>query len=70
MSMTDGDRPFSFRTTKDGKVLIAWQGREVMVLKGKRAESLLQRLHELNDAKQQLALAKVTGNFKRGNERR
>ena len=60
---------FSYRITKDGKILIYWQGRQVVVLKGTRAQKLLAELPGMDPAQEQLALAKATGNFKRGNER-
>ncbi len=62
------DEPFAYRQSGDGKVLISWQGRQVMVLKGSKAESFLRRVTGLDEAGQQLVMAKVTGNFKRGNE--
>jgi hypothetical protein len=48
---------FSYRETKDGRVRVALHGRHVITLAG-------------DDAQRQLLLAKATGNFKRGNERR
>lgn len=62
-------RPFHCQSSKDGKVFIYWDGRPVMALKGPKASKLLQRLDGLDEEQAQLALAKVTGNFKRGNER-
>jgi len=41
-----------------------------MVLKGRKARSFLVRVTGLDVAGQQIAMAKETGNFKRGNERR
>ena len=64
------DRPFSYRTSKDGQVFVSWHGRTVLTLRGDDAHRLLARLANLDEAGQQLALAKVTGNFKHGNERR
>jgi hypothetical protein len=61
--------PFSYRETADGKVFIAWQGRQVTVLTDKKAAAFLGRIAGLPEAKQQLLMARVTGNFKRGNER-
>ncbi len=61
--------PFSYRTSKDGQVFISWAGRQVRTLRGNDATRLLARLSALEPAAQQLVLAKVTGNFKRGNER-
>lgn len=40
-----------------------------MILKGPEASKLLRRLGGLDEEQAQLALAKITGNFKRGNER-
>ena len=63
---------FSYRITKDEKVLIYWQGRQGVILKEARAQKLLAELSGLpgiDPEKEQLALAKATGNFKRGNER-
>lgn len=63
------DLPFAYRATKDGKVFITCQGQQVLVLKGKKAELFLKRVAGLDEAKLQKALTKITGNFKRGNER-
>jgi hypothetical protein len=59
---------FSYRATKD-KVLIAWRGKQVMVLKGKQAERFLGKIGGLHGKDAQLVMAKITGNFKHGNER-
>jgi hypothetical protein len=61
--------PFTLREVKDGRVFISWKGRQVMVLKGARAESFLKRIAGLDETGRQLAMAKITGNFKRGNEK-
>lgn len=61
---------FSYRSTKDQKVILYWQGIQVMILQGKDSEKFLQRIANVNDSKEeQLIMAKVTGNFKRGNEK-
>jgi hypothetical protein len=57
---------FSYRATKDGRVSVAWQGRTVRTFVGESASRLLERLRSGDE---QLELARVTGNFKRGNER-
>jgi hypothetical protein len=62
--------PFSFRVTKDGKVFIHWNGKQVMVLKGEAAEKFLAAITGADDCQAQLIMAKVTGHFKHGNERR
>jgi hypothetical protein len=60
---------FEYRTTKDGRVLISYQGRTVTTLKGGQARNFIERVVDADEDKVQLALAKATGNFKRGNER-
>lgn len=51
-------------------MLISWRGRLVTTLAGAAADRLRERLAGANEANVQLLLAKATGNFKRGNERR
>jgi hypothetical protein len=63
------EEPFSYRVSRDGKVFISWQGRQVMILKDKEARRFLDRVAGLEGEPVQLAMAKITGNFKRGNER-
>ena len=60
---------FSFRTTKDGRVFISWQGRQVVILKGKQAQRFAAQSQGLDAEGMQLLMARMTGNFKRGNER-
>ncbi len=63
------DTPFSFREGGDGKVFLFWRDRQVMILKGRKAQSFLLKLPDLDALGQQMLMAKETGNFKRGNER-
>ncbi len=61
---------FVATVTKDERVLVAWEGRTVVTLRGQRAARLaLQLEHASGDEARQLLLARATGNFKRGNER-
>jgi hypothetical protein len=60
---------FSYRTGKGPKVFIQWRGRTVRVLAGTEAARFLERVAGQDDDGVQLVCAKVTGNFKRGNER-
>lgn len=62
------DRPFGYREGKDGKVFISWRGQQVLALRGRRASAFISKIGSLDTADQQLAMAKITGNFKRGNE--
>ena len=61
---------FTYLESKDRRVLISWRGRQLVILKGARAERFVAEAEELEGEKLQLLLARVTGNFKRGNERR
>jgi hypothetical protein len=61
---------FSYRLTKDGRVRIAFHGRDVVTVAGTQADRLRAGLEGADADAVQLLLAKATGNFKRGNERR
>ncbi len=63
-------RDFSYQVTKDRTVFVFWHGRRVMTVTGRDAEKLLARLERIDADAEQMVLAKLTGNFKRGNERR
>lgn len=60
---------FTYRLSKDGKVLIYWHGKQVAILKGEAAQRFISKIEPLNGQEAQLVMAKATGNFKRGNER-
>ena len=62
-----GDEPFSYQVSKDN-LFIFWEGRRVKILKGK-AKKVAGRLEHATPQDSQLIMAKLTGNFKRGNER-
>ena len=60
---------FTYRTIKADKVFIYWHEKQVTILKGKEAQRFIDKVRRLNDQEAQLVMAKITGNFKRGNER-
>jgi hypothetical protein len=60
---------FDYQVTKDNKVLIYWHNKHIKTLKGKHAHKFIAQIDGLDGAEEQLVLARVTGNFKRGNER-
>lgn len=68
-SMTLTRIQFSFDRYKDDRVTIFHQGKPATRLKGKRAASFLNQICQSDLEQQQLAMAKITGNFKRSNER-
>lgn len=63
------DDPFSYRVTKDGRVLVSRGGRLVVTVAGRRADRLVAELGDSDELDQEL-LARATGNYRRGNERR
>jgi hypothetical protein len=58
---------FSYQVRKNGEVVITHHGREATVLRGGSAERFLSKLDTSDD---QERMARETGNYKRGNERR
>ncbi|HWR60853.1 MAG TPA: hypothetical protein VN580_04540 [Clostridia bacterium] len=60
---------FSYKTNKDNKVFIFWNGRQIMILKGSESERFIKRIKAADPREAQLIMAKATGNFKHGNER-
>ena len=64
------ERPFTYRETTDGKVMIDWKGRDAGILTGGRARRFLAAVEGADEDRMQIEMARVTGNFKRGNERR
>lgn len=63
------DLGFSFRTAKNGDVAILRGGLVVTRLRGDAARKFLSQMAGLPVAGQQQGMARVTGNYKRGNER-
>ncbi len=62
-----GAEPFQYRANKNGTVALRYKGEPVTLLRGTVATKFLQQLQAGKDP--QLLMAKLTGNFKRGNER-
>lgn len=60
---------FSYKVSKDKRVFIFWHGKQVMILKGAESEKFLAKLLNATPLEAQLIMAKVTGNFKHGNEK-
>ena len=61
---------FAWHATKDGRVRISWQGRVVTTLAGAGAARFRREVEGVDEEAEQLLLARATGNFKRGNEKR
>ena len=60
---------FTYRLSKDNKVFIFWHGKQVMILKDKDSLKFLDRISKADAKEAQLIMAKITGNFKHGNEK-
>ena len=61
--------PFSYATRSDGSILISYHTAPVTILRGRTAERFTTRIAGADDAASQQLMARVTGAFKRGNER-
>ncbi len=64
------DEVFTYFASKDGKVFLFWHGKPVKTLKEEEAGQFLAKMEGLDPQAAQLLMAKATGNFKRGNERK
>jgi hypothetical protein len=60
---------FDFQVTKANVVLLYYHNKHVKTLRGKSAEKFIKQIDAADRIAAQLLMAKVTGNFKRGNER-
>jgi len=60
---------FSFRQNRDGDVTIFRNGQTVTVLRGASARNFLAEIRGASLTEQQQLMARITGNYKRGNER-
>lgn len=63
------DGRFAYRVRKGGQVVVTWYGRPVTTLAGQDAQKFLAKVEGLDEYAAQLVMARVTGNFKRGNEK-
>lgn len=65
----EGDLGFSYTARKNGDVVILHHGRVAATLRGRQARAFL-AVCEAGDARAaQHRMARLTGNYKRGNER-
>ena len=64
------DGAFDHHERKDGTVVISYKDRPVTTLRDSEAAKFARRIENLEGREAQLLMARVTGNFKRGNERR
>jgi hypothetical protein len=62
--------PFSYATRADGSIVISYHAAPVTILRGRAAERFSARVDGADVLGAQHLMARATGNFKRGNERR
>ncbi len=63
------DKPFDYRVLKGDKAQILYRNRSIKVLSGREYFKLMNLIDRDDDYQLQLFLAKITGQFKMGNER-
>lgn len=64
------DLGFTYRVRKNGEVEVFHHGRLASTLRGNDAEDFKQEAQDETSAEAQQLMARVTGNYKHGNERR
>lgn len=67
--MSDGDLGFTYRQRKNGEIELLHHGRLAATLRGPDALDFLREAEEGSAADAQQLMARLTGNYKRGNER-
>lgn len=63
------DLGFTYRQRKNGTVEVLHRGRLASILRGGKAVKFLSKVESLTPANAQQLMARLTGNYKRGNER-
>ncbi len=64
------EQQFTYKIDREGSILVSWNGKHVRTYAGNKAARLQLELESAETERDvQLALARITGNFKRGNER-
>lgn len=60
---------FALERRKNGEVVVTHHGKTASVLRGRAAERLCDRVEQADELAAQHAMARATGNYRRGNER-
>lgn len=63
------DLGFEYVTRKNGDILVYHHGKLATTLRGNKAISFQQQLNNADSGGQQQLMARITGNYKRGNEK-
>ena len=67
--MATQDLGFTFQETKAGDLIIYHHGKQATILRGTRAQQMLTDLESSTFEEEQQLMARLTGNYKRGNEK-
>lgn len=65
----EGDLDFTFRARKNGEVQVFHHGALAATLRGSSAQEFLAEVADSGHSEAQQLMARVTGNYKHGNER-
>ena len=63
------EKPFGYKLIKDNKAIITYKGKAISTITGKDYNKLIRVIALDNIYELQLFLAKITGQFKHGNEK-
>lgn len=69
-NLVNHDLGFRFNTNKNGDLDISRHDRSVTILRGAQASKAILKLSQLPFSGQQQLLARLSGNYRRGNEKR
>lgn len=64
------NEPFTYKITKDNRVLIYRNNGLIKIIKGRLSLDFIESISRSDSELIQLKLAKITGNYKRGNEKK
>ncbi len=67
--MNDIDLGFTFKKLKNGDVVVVHRGKQATTLRKDKAAWFLAEMNDLPFEAQQQEMARLTGNYRRGNER-
>jgi len=60
--------PFTYKSVKDGKVIVYRGNKQIKIISGRKADAFIYMTRSADEFEIQLALAKLTGHYKHGNE--
>ncbi|MGI9367128.1 MAG: hypothetical protein ACR2O8_18255 [Rhizobiaceae bacterium] len=67
--MSNPDLGFTYQQARNGDVTISHHGRRATTLRGNKARNFLEDMEGVDEDSRQQEMARLTGNYRRGNER-